>query len=170
MNRPKQFTNNALRVVSLITFCFGLLLAACSATGTSSAGASVVSSAQRQVSDGSEQMVSASGGTPPLGVVVDEQLVVLAVEPGSTAEQAGVQLGDRLVSLGDLPIADNRDKVKEMIYGFVAGDKPLALKVSRDNKEMTLAIDPSLARPVIPVARDGPPPTATPVMPPNDYF
>lgn len=50
--------------------------------------------------------MSASYAAPELGVVVDEGMKVVDVDPGNAAEKAGVQKGDRLIviELTDLAI------------------------------------------------------------------
>jgi S1-C subfamily serine protease len=123
-----------------------------------------------QIDDGQPVTVRTGGLTagPQLGVVIDEQSVVLEVEAGSAAEQAGVLPGDRLMTLAGVSIADQRQQAKELIWYFVAGSAPLPLTLLRNDVEMTLAIIPT--PPLYPGSSDTPLPTVTPVWLPNDYF
>jgi|GEM_PF-1881235 len=49
---------------------------------------------------------------PELGIVVDEKLMVLDIEPGSAAELAGIQKGDTLESIEDMPLTTPEDREK----------------------------------------------------------
>lgn len=63
------------------------------------------------------------------------------VNPGSPAEQAGLQAGDRVVSLNGIQI-NTWDELSESIEKY--GDNPLALQVMRDNHEMTVKVTPTV--------------------------
>jgi len=49
---------------------------------------------------------------PELGIVVAEKLMVLDIEPGSAAELAGIQKGDTLESIEDMPLTTPEDREK----------------------------------------------------------
>ncbi|MFN8489286.1 MAG: PDZ domain-containing protein [Caldilineaceae bacterium] len=65
-----------------------------------------------------------AGAEPPaidyaadaLGVVVDENMQVLHIEPGRAADQAGVQVGDVLDSVEGVSLLKERGKAKAMIH------------------------------------------------------
>lgn len=49
-----------------------------------------------------------SHGAPQLGVVFDKTMKVVDVDLGSVAEKAGVQKGDRLISVDDVSFATDK--------------------------------------------------------------
>lgn len=105
-----------------------------------------------------------------LGIVVDKDLIVLEVEPQSAAEIAGIQKGDRLESIENMPFAEARESIKYLIADYTDEDKPLQIKIRRDEKEMIVDVKP-LPPPVQVEIVDGKPdPKITPVWPPNDYY
>lgn len=125
--------------------------------------------------DGQQTGTFMSMAAPQLGVVIDERVVVLAVEIGSAAETSGIQRGDRLESINDLSLLDSREKVKELIGNFKLDDPPLSLKLERAGKEMTIKVNPFPVAPPTELVRkaqlnNSPLPTPTPVLPPKDYL
>jgi regulator of sigma E protease len=64
---------------------------------------------------------------------------VAAVEPGSAAERAGFQAGDRIVSAGGRPI-DNFLNVQEVVA--VRAGTPIEFEVERDGRRMVLVGTP----------------------------
>ena len=71
-----------------------------------------------------------AGGAPPLDVQ--------SVTPGSAAEAAGVQPGDVLVSVGDIPVSSDQDWASAFRsrYRGRAG-QPLAITVRRGGEAFT---------------------------------
>jgi membrane-associated protease RseP (regulator of RpoE activity) len=52
---------------------------------------------------------------PALGVVVDPDMKVIDIDPGSAAEKAGIQVGDVLLSVDDVPLASERDTAEDLL-------------------------------------------------------
>jgi regulator of sigma E protease len=67
--------------------------------------------------------------------------VVGTVEPGKPADQAGVKVGDTLVSLDGQPVKGLQDMIKILQD---SKDKTMNLTILRDGKEQTLPITPQL--------------------------
>ena len=111
---------------------------------------------------------------PELGIVTDEKLSIIRIEPGSAAEQAGLQLGDMLESIQGIPVisAEDRLKAKQMIWSSSAGEQ-LQLTVIRNGETLDLLFTP-LPPPFYPSETQNPEqeptPTITPVWLPYDYF
>jgi serine protease DegQ len=74
------------------------------------------------------------------GVSQDEGLLVRSVEPGSPAKEAGVALGDVILTLGDAQAADEYE-LHKALTGDVVG-KPTSLRVLRAEKVTDLRITP----------------------------
>lgn len=108
---------------------------------------------------------------PVLGVVVDKALKVLSVDKYSAAERAGIQVGDVLDTLDDLPIQANIGKVKNRIHS-AQKDQVLHLKIIRRGTPLDVAVVPFSSQELVyPTPEPGRLlPTATPVFPPNDYL
>lgn len=118
-------------------------------------------------------MGSTSIPAPELGVVVDEKFTVVDIEPGSAAEVAGVQRGDNLLSIGEKPFTSERMELKFYIASYPSADASVAslsLKLIRHGAELELPIRPSPPGPHKLDENGKPPPTATGVFSPNDYF
>jgi predicted metalloprotease with PDZ domain len=79
---------------------------------------------------------------PMIGVItgVDTAGVsVLQVEPGSSAERAGVQVGDRLLAVGSVIVTgEDFGQVFRQRYGGAAPGSPLVLRVRRSGRELSL--------------------------------
>jgi predicted metalloprotease with PDZ domain len=66
-------------------------------------------------------------------------IVVTALEPGGAAEQAGVKVGDVLVTVGDIPVEDlNFGARYRMRYANVADGTPITMVVMRAGQRVTL--------------------------------
>jgi predicted metalloprotease with PDZ domain len=63
---------------------------------------------------------------------------VVAVEPGGSAAEAGVEPGDYLISIGDIPV-DQRFAARFRAAFDGKQGAPLAIRVRRDDREMMLA-------------------------------
>jgi len=79
---------------------------------------------------------------PRLGVLTSmdaEGIVVVNVVDGSSAAAAGVRPGDHLVSVGEIPVADQDfgAKMRERYRGAAAG-APLPIKIRRGGQELSL--------------------------------
>lgn len=107
--------------------------------------------------------LSVSSGGDELGVVVDENMKVLHVEPGWAADKAGVQVGDVLDSVEGVSLLKERGKAKDLIHA-PKKDKKLHLKLKRANQDVTLEITS------FPPPSGENLPTVTPVPTPEDYF
>jgi serine protease Do len=68
--------------------------------------------------------------------------VVAAVQPGSPAEQAGLQPGDVIVGVGTKPVASPSDAV-HAIRSAAHNDKTVALRILRDGKSAFVAVNPT---------------------------
>jgi S1-C subfamily serine protease len=113
-------------------------------------------------------------GAPTLGVIVDRDGRVIDFEAGSTAQQAGVKLGDVLVAIDDLQLgpisapAHNGRAIQSIpenidaLRGKVNPGKPLKIRLRRDTKELILNVTPG--------PRRGQPDQPTPTAVPNDQF
>ena len=81
-----------------------------------------------------------------------------------------MQRGDQLKTLNDVVFTENREKIRELIVISDGEDKTLVLKLERDGKEMIVEVNPARVPP-FPKSSDGtPPPTGTPITPPDDYY
>ena len=68
-------------------------------------------------------------------------LLLVSVEQGSAAEQAGLFLGDTLVSLGENPVRHMDD-----LFNGLGGDrigKPLAVRILRGGQLAELTVSPA---------------------------
>lgn len=75
-----------------------------------------------------------------LGLQQETGLMVVAVEPGSTAEQGGLVLGDVLVAVGGQTVADPED-LRTALGPEIVG-KPTTLTVVRGGARSELAVTP----------------------------
>lgn len=80
---------------------------------------------------------------PRLGVLTQPDssgIVVVDVQQGSSAAAAGVRPGDRLISVGDIPVEDQQFGAKlRAKYGASEAGAPLPIRVRRGADELTLA-------------------------------
>ncbi len=103
---------------------------------------------------------------PELGIVTDEKLNIILIEPGSAAEKAGLQLGDILERIEGIPLvlAEDRSKAKQ-VYRHNLEGMEMQLTVIRNGETLEL--------PFVPMRPSNLPenmPTITPVWPPYDFF
>lgn len=120
-----------------------------------------------QAHDRKPELASTSSSLKPgrvLGVVVDETMLVLEVEPKSAAEVAGIQKGDVLQSIDNAAFLEARDNIKEMIGHYSDEDKPMQLTLRRDGKALVVEVRP------LPMQIQFVDMTPTPVFLPNYYF
>ena len=109
---------------------------------------------------------------PRLGVVIDQNLTVLAVDASSAAERAGVQAGDVLLQIGDVPFVGNREQVKALIAD-ARPNQALRLRLLRGGQPIDLRVELApMPPPIYPTINPSgpPPPTSTPVPPTDDYL
>jgi S1-C subfamily serine protease len=131
----------------LVVFLLGIWIAGCDGANSTS----------------SHPIGDASMPAPVLGIVVDQSMIVLHVEPGSAAEQIGIQRGDLIDAVEGIVVATNREAVRDTIRMAKANQK-LHLKIRRSGMELALEVVPSS-----PAARPNQP-TPTPVLLPQDYL
>jgi S1-C subfamily serine protease len=98
-----------------------------------------------------------------LGVVIDPTGKVLDVEPGSSAEQAGIARDDVLQEVNNLPVNSEREQVRTTIRESKK-DQILSVKLKRNGNEVLLNVKPSAPAPRAGKA------TPTPVSAPLDYL
>jgi predicted metalloprotease with PDZ domain len=77
-------------------------------------------------------VLGVSSATDSIGVLVTELV------PEGAAEKAGVRVGDYIVSVGEIPVADNTFGVRFRQRYASQGGKPIAIVVRRDGKTQTL--------------------------------
>jgi predicted metalloprotease with PDZ domain len=79
---------------------------------------------------------------PRMGVSTQQGaagVVVIATEPGSSADLAGVKPGDLLISIGDIPVEDQNFGAKfRAKYGMAAEGSPLPIVITRAGQRSTL--------------------------------
>ena len=73
-----------------------------------------------------------------LNVTQDHALLVVQVEPGRAADQAGLMLGDMILALGGKPLSDV-DDLRQTLRGLSAG-QALTLQIARGGAAQTLAV------------------------------
>ncbi|MEP7380453.1 MAG: PDZ domain-containing protein [Gemmatimonadota bacterium] len=66
-------------------------------------------------------------------------VLVTDVEPAGAAEAAGVQAGDALISIGDIPVAEGFGPRFRTRYGKADG-QAIPMKIRRDGRELTLTL------------------------------
>jgi regulator of sigma E protease len=76
--------------------------------------------------------------------LLPSDLTLFAVQPGSAAAQAGLQRGDRVVSVNGQPALSWFDEVEPARRA--AGAKPLAMTVRRDGKDVSVSVVQKLQR------------------------
>lgn len=103
---------------------------------------------------------------PMPGVVVDEQNHVVDVPTGGTADIAGVQVGDTLIALDDIPFAKERKKIKQHLSTKERGTE-MTLTYERNGQEKQLKLTPNTVPLTLP-APDAPTPTF--ILPPYDFL
>lgn len=76
-----------------------------------------------------------------LGLMPPMKPVVGSLAPGFPAEKAGIQKGDRIVSVGGLPVGDWNEMAR-IIHN--SPDKPITIQVNRDGLTKAVEITPRL--------------------------
>lgn len=103
---------------------------------------------------------------PELGIVIDAQNQVVDVPKGGAADEAGVQVGDTLIALDDMPFAKEKDKIKQHVSRKEKGAQ-VTLTLKRNGKEKKLKLKPN----TVPSTLSAPDaPTPTPIPASNDLF
>jgi len=131
---------------------------------------------QRQQARLASSSSEASYAAPQLGVIVDEAMKVVDIDPGSGAEKAGVQQGDVLIAIEGVPFAAEKSKAEELIWGSATEAdheeynksgiwkaKTLRLQLERNGEAIELEVVP------FPPMWD-PKAPPTPAYPPLDYL
>lgn len=73
----------------------------------------------------------------------EEKLTVLVVSPGSPAAEAGLKVGDNVVSVNGVPIDQTRRGAQEVISKIRGSQgKPITLTVKRDNATLDITASP----------------------------
>jgi S1-C subfamily serine protease len=73
------------------------------------------------------------------GLSRGDGVVVVEVAPGSPAAQAGLQQGDVIYAIGDVPVRSQRDLQRALTNRFKPGDT-VTLKVNRNGSEQTVSV------------------------------
>lgn len=89
--------------------------------------------------------ITALYGAPVLGIVSDTQLQIRDIEPGSAAEQAGLQRGDVIVALGQQVTTSPEQLRRAMIA--LAQQQAAEITFRRDGAERRVRITPTAPRP-----------------------
>lgn len=85
-----------------------------------------------------QEKMGYSGLTP-----AEERLTVLVVAPGSPAAEAGLKVGDNVVSVNGIPVDQTRRGAEEVIRQIRSSlDKPITLTVNRDNTTLNITASP----------------------------
>lgn len=102
---------------------------------------------------------------PVLGIVIDSERKVIAIEPASVAQEAGLQLGDIIEEINGFALTDqaSRPSIKESLY--TTPNSQITLLRAGSLIELEVAPKPPQAP-----SSNTPPLTPTPVQPPNDYL
>ncbi len=80
----------------------------------------------------------------PDGFSATPGVLVSGVQPGQPAASAGLQAGDRIVSLAGQPIAGGQEAVAALVTAVKASpDQPLALVAERGQRQLTLELVPA---------------------------
>ncbi len=89
-----------------------------------------------------------------LNLPKNQGLVVIAVDPHSSAALAGIQQNDVLLLLGDTPLSQPKDLHEQLRK---ASEKPVALVLMRAGSRITLQVQPLVRVTLGPVAVTSPP-------------
>ncbi|MBE0596527.1 MAG: RIP metalloprotease RseP [Desulfuromonadales bacterium] len=82
---------------------------------------------------------SALEGLQSIGILPPQEPVIGALAPGMPAQEAGIEVGDRIVAIGDSPIQSWYD-LKRVIQ--IAGGKPQIFTVERQGEALQYEIKP----------------------------
>jgi superoxide dismutase, Cu-Zn family len=99
--------------------------------------------AAKEESHGTKQPLTATQGTPVLGVVIGKRIDVEAAEvvriwPGSPAEQAGLQKGDQIIQVDDKEIK-SPEALRVAVLNREPGER-VRLTIFRDGQRQTLKV------------------------------
>lgn len=81
-------------------------------------------------------------GLQAIGLLPRQNAVIGSLAPHMPAETAGMMVGDLIVAIGDKPVTSWYD-LRTMIQA--TGDRPMAIHVMRDGREITLTLTPRQA-------------------------
>jgi len=119
---------------------------------------------EAQLDSSTSNVVTAARRPSTLGVVVDKEMRVVALDRGGAAAAAGVQIGDQLISLNGVAFASGRDAIRAALPnlgGNLAND---VIAIGEDGAEIQSDPQPVPAQIVgqadVPVEKA----TATPVV------
>lgn len=82
-------------------------------------------------------------GLQSIGLLPRQDAVVGSLAPGMPAEAAGLQAGDRILAIGEQPVATWYD-LRTLIQTI--GAKPVAFRILRAGEELTVTLTPRQAR------------------------
>ena len=105
---------------------------------------------------------------PVLGIVIAGTMTVLYVEPGSGAQAAGILTGDVIRSVNRIELTQNLQGAKDEIRNAQPGQK-IEIRGEREGQPFAVDVEP-LAPRAEQLGQVSIPPTATPVIAPNDYL
>ncbi|TVR43258.1 MAG: serine protease [Planctomycetota bacterium] len=75
---------------------------------------------------------------PGLGILVDDEMRIVRLVPGSGAHEAGIQLGDRIMTMDDVPMTDLYD-LRGVLAGRAIGDT-VTLVIQRREEELSIDV------------------------------
>jgi S1-C subfamily serine protease len=88
---------------------------------------------------------------PALGITMSDNsaggVLVTTIVPGSSAARAGLQAGDRILSINGQPMANYRDVIK--VIGATAVNAPVQLQIDRGGWKANLSTTLAAVQPVI---------------------
>ncbi len=80
----------------------------------------------------------------PAGFSATPGVIVAAVQPGLPAAASGLMAGDRIVSLGGVPVSGGQAAVIELVADIKAApERTLRLEAERDGRRLSLRLTPS---------------------------
>jgi S1-C subfamily serine protease len=103
-----------------------------------------------------EVFIDKAALAPMIGIVVNSGLKVTEVQPGSVAEQAGIQPGDSLEAVDGKPVTSPAEATQAERDASNKGE-PVTITVIRNGQKLSIQVK---AAP--PIGRPGPTPTPLP--------
>jgi len=85
-------------------------------------------------------------------VVVESQIMVQQVEKNSPAAQAGIQYGDKIISIDGVPLKGSSQLIE---YVKTNSNKEMAVMVERQGKDTTILMKPEMLKGTVGYARFG---------------
>jgi S1-C subfamily serine protease len=167
------FRRSTLYASLSISLFLIVLLGACVRQGTDAPATDANVAAERQ-SPPADANVTAEGLSPlaPLpviGIVIDDTMTVLYVEPGSGAQAAGILAGDVIRDINGLELAQNIQAAKNAIGSAQPGQK-IEVRGESAGQPFAVEVEPRAPQLAAPLSQENPPPTGTPVIAPDDYL